>query len=47
MDALLKQLVSAQYVRNDIELARGRFRVKGDTIDIALAYADYLGVGGV
>ena len=42
MDTLLKQLVSAQYVRNDIELARGRFRVKGDTIDIALAYADYL-----
>ena len=29
-------------MRNDIELARGRFRVKGDTIDIALAYADYL-----
>ena len=42
MDTLLKQLVSAQYVRNDIELARGRFRVKGDTIDIALAYADYI-----
>ena len=42
MDSLLKQLVGAQYVRNDIELARGRFRVKGDTIDIALAYADYL-----
>ena len=42
MDNLLKQLVGAQYVRNDIELARGRFRVKGDTIDIALAYADYL-----
>ena len=42
MDSLLKQLVSAQYVRNDIELARGRFRVKGDTIDIALAYADYI-----
>ena len=42
MDSLLKQLVSAQYVRNDVELARGRFRVKGDTIDIALAYADYL-----
>ena len=42
MDALLKQLVGAQYVRNDVELARGRFRVKGDTIDIALAYADYL-----
>ena len=42
MDTLLKQLVSAQYVRNDIELSRGRFRVKGDTIDIALSYADYL-----
>ena len=42
MDDLLKQLVGAQYVRNDIELARGRFRVKGDTIDIALAYADYI-----
>ncbi len=42
MDTLLKQLVGAQYVRNDIELARGRFRVKGDTIDIALAYADYI-----
>ena len=42
MDTLLKALVGAQYVRNDIELARGRFRVKGDTIDIALAYADYL-----
>ena len=42
MDSLLKQLVGAQYIRNDVELARGRFRVKGDTIDIALAYADYL-----
>ena len=42
MDELLKQLVGAQYVRNDMELARGRFRVKGDTIDIALAYADYI-----
>ncbi|MBR1878974.1 MAG: excinuclease ABC subunit UvrB [Paludibacteraceae bacterium] len=42
MDNLLKQLVGAQYVRNDIELSRGRFRVKGDTIDVALAYADYI-----
>ena len=42
LDTLLKQLVGAQYVRNDVELARGRFRVKGDTIDIALAYADYI-----
>ena len=42
MDTFLKQLVVAQYIRNDIELARGRFRVKGDTVDIALAYADYI-----
>ncbi len=42
MDTFLKQLVAAQYIRNDIELARGRFRVKGDTVDISLAYADYL-----
>ena len=42
MDTLLKSLVGAQYTRNDIDLARGRFRVKGDTVDIALAYADYL-----
>lgn len=40
MDDFLKQLVSAQYVRNDLELTRGRFRVKGDTVDIALAYVD-------
>lgn len=42
MDEFLKQLVAAQYIRNDIELARGRFRVKGDTVDIALAYTDYV-----
>ncbi|MCR5049770.1 MAG: excinuclease ABC subunit UvrB [Paludibacteraceae bacterium] len=42
MDALLKQLVGAQYVRNDVELSRGRFRVKGDTVDIAIPYADYI-----
>ena len=42
MDELLKALVAAQYVRNDLELSRGKFRVKGDTIDIALAYADYI-----
>ena len=42
MDELLKALVAAQYVRNDLELTRGKFRVKGDTIDIALAYADYI-----
>lgn len=42
MDDFLKQLVSAQYIRNDIELTRGRFRVKGDTVDISLAYVDYI-----
>ena len=40
MSQLLEALVDAQYVRNDNELTRGRFRVKGDTIDIALAYTD-------
>ncbi len=40
MDTLLKQLVEAQYIRNDAELARGKFRVKGDTVDVWLAYAD-------
>ncbi len=42
MDEFLKQLVNAQYIRNDLDLARGKFRVKGDTVDIALAYADYI-----
>ena len=42
MDTFLKQLVAAQYIRNDVELSRGRFRVKGDTVDIAIAYADYI-----
>ena len=40
IESLLKGLVDAQYVRNDMELSRGRFRVKGDTVDICLAYAD-------
>ncbi|MBR1923385.1 MAG: excinuclease ABC subunit UvrB [Paludibacteraceae bacterium] len=40
MDQLLRQLVEAQYVRNDLDLTRGKFRVKGDTVDISLAYAD-------
>ena len=37
---LLRKLVSALYVRNDLELKRGTFRVKGDTIDIAMAYSE-------
>ena len=42
MSKLLSLLVDSQYIRNDNELIRGRFRVKGDTLDIALAYADYI-----
>ena len=38
----LRRLVDSLYVRNDIELNRGNFRVKGDTIDIYLAYTDNL-----
>ena len=36
----LRQLVDALYVRNDIELQRGNFRVKGETVDIFMAYSD-------
>ncbi len=36
----LRRLVEALYVRNDIELNRGNFRVKGDTVDIFMAYSD-------
>jgi len=39
-NALLRKLVTALYVRNDIELTRGTFRVKGDTVDIYMAYND-------
>lgn len=38
----LRRLVDSLYVRNDIELNRGNFRVKGDTVDIYLAYSDNL-----
>ncbi len=36
----LRRLVDALYVRNDIELKRGCFRVKGETVDIFMAYSD-------
>lgn len=36
----LRKLVDALYTRNDIELNRGEFRVKGDTVDIAIAYSE-------
>lgn len=36
----LRKLVDALYMRNDVDLQRGNFRVKGDTVDIAMAYSD-------
>lgn len=38
--SLIKKLVNARYDRNDTELLPGRFRIKGDTIDIIPAYSD-------
>ena len=39
---LLRRLNDMLYVRNDISLGRGEVRVKGDTVDVALAYSDFL-----
>ena len=41
IDVFLRKLVNSLYSRNDNELTRGYFRVKGDTVDIAVAYGDY------
>ncbi len=41
-NALLRKLVAALYVRNDMDLQRGNFRVKGDNIDIAMAYSEVI-----
>lgn len=41
-NVFLRQLVSSLYVRNDIELGRGNFRVKGDTVEVSLAYSDHV-----
>ena len=41
-NVFLRRLVDMQYSRNDISFQRGNFRVKGDTVDIYLAYADNL-----
>ena len=38
INAFLRRLVDSLYVRNDIELTRGHFRVRGEIVDIALAY---------
>lgn len=41
-NVFLRRLVDSLYVRNDIDLSRGNFRVKGDTVDISLAYTDHI-----
>ncbi|MBN1800100.1 MAG: excinuclease ABC subunit UvrB [Candidatus Lokiarchaeota archaeon] len=38
---IVKKLIKMSYERNDIEFKRGNFRVKGDIVDIFLAYSDY------
>ncbi|MBP5327735.1 MAG: excinuclease ABC subunit UvrB [Bacteroidales bacterium] len=40
-DSLLLRLLDAQYSRNEIEFINGRFRVKGDTVDIFPSFADF------
>lgn len=41
-NVFLRSLVDSLYSRNEIELNRGNFRVKGETVDIFPAYADYI-----
>ncbi len=41
-NVFLRKLVSSLYTRNDIDLNRGNFRVKGDTVDVSLAYSDHV-----
>ncbi|MFM7732933.1 MAG: excinuclease ABC subunit UvrB [Cyanobium sp.] len=38
----LRELVNNQYARNDVEISRGRFRVRGDVLEIGPAYEDRL-----
>ena len=38
----LRELVNNQYTRNDLEITRGRFRIKGDVLEIGPAYEDRL-----
>ena len=40
-DNFLLRLLEGQYVRNEIEFINGRFRVKGDTVDIFPSFADF------
>ncbi len=41
-DDLLRRLVDGLYTRNELDLNRGNFRAKGDTVDVFLAYTDYI-----
>jgi len=41
-EVILRRLVDLYYTRNDFELTRGRFRVKGDVIELIPAYEDYI-----
>jgi len=41
-NVFLRRLVDSLYSRNDVELGRGNFRVKGDTVDVFLAYSDHI-----
>jgi excinuclease ABC subunit B len=43
-DRLVRQLVDMQYERNDFDLARGRFRVRGDTLEVLPAYENEIAV---
>lgn len=40
MNVILRKLVDSLYSRNDVDLNRGNFRVKGDTVDVFLAYSE-------
>ena len=41
-DIYLRSLVDSLYSRNEVDFSRGNFRVKGDTVDVFLAYHDYI-----
>ena len=41
-NVFLRKLVSSLYTRNDLDLNRGNFRVKGDTVEVCLAYSDHI-----
>ena len=43
-ERLVRQLVDMQYERNDFDLTRGRFRIKGDTLEVRPAYEDEIAV---